>query len=72
MINAYHEPLTFQIQENVTGGWRRAINTGLESPNDIAYPGREVTVESLQYRLGPHSVAVLVSNSSKLTEARPR
>jgi glycogen operon protein len=72
MINAYHEPLTFQIQENISGGWRRAIDTGLESPNDIADPGREGTVESLQYRLGPRSVAVLVSDSSKLTEARFR
>ena len=64
MINAYHEPLTFQIQESVSGGWKRAIDTDLDSPHDIADPGREVAVESLQYRLGLRSVAVLVGGSA--------
>ena len=40
MINAYHEPLDFEIQESPPGGWRRAIDTGLDSPLDIADPGR--------------------------------
>ena len=66
MINAYHEPLTFEIQESVFGGWKRAIDTGLESPHDIADPGREVTLESVYYRLGPRSVAVFVGGSATL------
>jgi isoamylase len=64
MINAYHEPLTFQIQENISGGWRRAIDTGLESPNDIADPGREAIVPSTEYRVHARSVAVLIGETS--------
>ena len=50
MINAYHEPLSFPIQETRSGGWKRAIDTGLESPDDIAEPGREVAVTSMEYQ----------------------
>jgi glycogen operon protein len=60
MINAYHEPLDFEIQETASGGWRRAIDTGLESPLDIPEPGEEPPVASLQYRVLPRSVVVLV------------
>jgi glycogen operon protein len=60
MINAYHEPLEFEIQESPPGGWRRAIDTGLNSPFDIADPGDEAAVASLRYRVRPRSVVVLV------------
>ena len=60
MINAYHEPLDFEIQENPPGGWRCAIDTGLDSPLDIADPGEEAAVASLRYRVLPRSVVVLV------------
>ena len=60
MINAYHEPLDFEIQESPAGGWRRAIDTGLDSPFDIAEPGEEAAVASLRYRVLPRSVVVLV------------
>jgi isoamylase len=60
MINAYHEPLDFEIQESPAGGWRRAIDTGLESPLDIAEPGEEAAVASLRYRVLPRSVVVLL------------
>jgi glycogen operon protein len=60
MINAYHEPLDFEIQECPAGGWRRAIDTGLESPLDIADPGEETPVMSLRYRVLPRSVVVLL------------
>jgi glycogen operon protein len=60
MINAYHEPLDFEIQESPSGGWRRAIDTGLDSPLDIADPGKESPVASLRYRVLPRSVVVLL------------
>jgi transketolase len=41
MINAYREPLTFAIQDEGPGRWRRAIDTALESPHDISEPGEE-------------------------------
>jgi glycogen operon protein len=61
MINAYHEPLDFEVQESPAGGWRRAIDTGLDSPFDIALPGEEPPVASLRYRVLPRSVVVLKS-----------
>jgi isoamylase len=60
MINAYHEPLDFEIQECPSGGWRRAIDTGLDSPLDIADAGQEAAVASLRYRVLPRSVVVLL------------
>jgi isoamylase len=60
MINAYHEPLNFQIQESPAVGWRRAIDTGLDSPFDIAEPGEGEAVDSQRYRVLPRSVVVLV------------
>ena len=40
MLNAYWEPLTFELPPapGVYQGWRRWIDTFLESPNDIAIP----------------------------------
>ena len=64
MINAYHEPLTFEIQESASGGWRRAIDTGLASPDDIAEPGREVAVTSMEYHVHARSVAVLIGGTA--------
>jgi glycogen operon protein len=61
MINAYHEPLDFEVQESPAGGWRRAIDTGLDSPLDIAELGKEPPVASLRYRVSPRSVVVLKS-----------
>ena len=60
MINAYHEPLDFEIQESPTGGWGRAIDTGLASPLDIAESREEPPVASLGYRVLPRSVVVLL------------
>ncbi|MGZ3304125.1 MAG: glycogen debranching protein, partial [Isosphaeraceae bacterium] len=64
MINAYHEPLTFEIQESASGGWKRAIDTGLESPDDIVEPGREVAVTSMEYRVHARSVVVLIGETA--------
>jgi glycogen operon protein len=69
MINAYHEPLTFEIQESAAGEWRRAIDTGLESPDDIAEPGREVAVTSMQYRVHARSMVVLLGETVRTTPA---
>src|SRR4029077_8669335 len=69
MINAYHEPLDFEIQESPPDGWRRAIDTGLDSPFDIARSGEEAAVVSLRYRVLSRSVVVLVGGD--LSESRP-
>jgi glycogen operon protein len=65
MINSYHEPLDFEIQESPVGGWRRAIDTGLNSPLDIADPGEEALVTSLRYPVSPRSIVVLLGGAKR-------
>lgn len=60
MINAYHEPLTFTVQEGRPGCWERVIDTALPSPDDIAHPARGPLVPSLEYRVQARSVVVLL------------
>lgn len=64
MINAYHAPLTFAIQEGRPGCWRRAIDTGLPSPDDIAHPERGPVVPSSEYRVQSRSVVVLARETA--------
>ncbi len=59
MINAHHEPLRFRIQEGQPGDWLRLVDTSLVSPQDIADPGKEPSLTSLDYDVGPRSVVVL-------------
>jgi isoamylase len=60
MINAYHEPLNFEIQEPSPSGWRRVIDTGLDSPLDVADPGQERLLPAQRYQVLARSVVVLV------------
>ena len=45
------------------GGWRRAIDTGLDSPHDIASPGEEPPLATLRYQVLPRSIVVLLGES---------
>jgi glycogen operon protein len=65
MCIAYHETLDFEIQESHAGLWRRAIDTSLESPHDIADPGDEQPIASLRYRVAPRTVVVLKSGDAQ-------
>jgi glycogen operon protein len=60
IMNAYWEPLTFELP--AAGGdraWRRWIDTSLDSPNDIA-PWHDAPIFTPgSYRTAPRSVAVL-------------
>jgi glycogen operon protein len=60
MVNAYWEPLEFELPvPDLDEAWRRWIDTSLESPNDIA-PWQDAPVfSSRSYRTGPRSVVVL-------------
>jgi glycogen operon protein len=60
MINAWWEPLSFELQEGEPGQWRRVIDTYAEAPEDFLAPGDELVVEDREYRVGPRSVVVLV------------
>jgi glycogen operon protein len=60
MVNAYWEPLEFVVQEGRPSEWRRVVDTGQESPDDICDPGRELRLTSARYATSPRSIVVLV------------
>lgn len=60
MVNAYWEALDFTVQDGAPARWRRVVDTGRESPDDIREPGQEVLQSSARYTVAPRSVVVLV------------
>jgi glycogen operon protein len=64
MVNAYWEPLTFELPPAPAGGdqgWRRWIDTSLPSPEDIHPWADAPAVPGSSYLVGPRSVAALVA-----------
>jgi isoamylase len=62
ILNAYWEPLEFELQpvsEQGGGLWRRWIDTALDSPHDIVTWQNAPSFTGQTYRAGPRSVAVL-------------
>ena len=62
ILNAYWEPLDFELPEingERSGPWRRWIDTGLDSPEDIVRWQDAPPFAGRTYKVGPHSVAVL-------------
>jgi glycogen operon protein len=62
ILNAYWEPLDFelpQLSDGCCGSWRRWIDTGLDSPDDIVAWWEAPPFVGRTYRVGPHSVAFL-------------
>ena len=63
IINAYWEPLAFELppcEGNAHQGWRRAIDTALESPNDINQsPDEAPVVPDGTYLVQPRSMVVV-------------
>jgi len=60
MLNAYWEPLTFELPpllENVH--WRRIIDTALPSPDDFCLPNAAPVIEDYYYRVTEHSIVVV-------------
>ncbi len=65
-LNAYESGLVFELPELpewATSGWRRVVDTSLESPNDITLPP-QVRVDGLDYLVGGRSVVVLIATAS--------
>jgi glycogen operon protein len=61
-LNAYEEPLEFELPELpgwATSGWRRVVDTSLESPNDITLPPEAPAIDGSTYRVKDRSVIVL-------------
>jgi len=65
ILNAYWEPLEFEIPPVANGGpdpWRRWIDTFLDSPHDIVDWERAPSVPGQGYRAEPRSVVVLFAS----------
>ncbi|MFL6446402.1 MAG: glycogen debranching protein GlgX [Bryobacteraceae bacterium] len=65
ILNAYWEPLDFELPMLVNGDkWRRWIDTGLPSPQDIVEWQTAQTLPGYVYQVSPRSVVVLASGSA--------
>jgi isoamylase len=60
LFNAGPQPLDFRLPP-AAGGWRRAVDTGLLSPQDAVEPGQEPPVGMQSYTLAGRALAVLLS-----------
>ena len=58
MINAYWQPLVFEIQEG--GDWRRVIDTAVRSPLDFLEGDARVALTTSRYDVAARSVVVLI------------
>ena len=66
ILNAYREPLEFELPPSADGGahpWRRWIDTFLDSPHDIVDWEGAPVVSGQSYRAEPRSVVVLTADT---------
>ena len=63
MINAYWEPLEFEIpvSKNSQGAWRRCVDTYLDPPDDICHWAIGPEVTGRTYRVQARSIVLLFS-----------
>jgi glycogen operon protein len=60
MLNAYWEPLTFELPPATVGrAWRRCIDTARASPDDIQPWPAAATVTSATCTVQPRSIVVV-------------
>jgi glycogen operon protein len=62
MLNAYWEPLTFQVPRS-DGYWRRWVDTSLPTPEDIHDWDHAPVVTQLTYTVAPRSVVFLLATA---------
>jgi len=63
MLNMYWDAISFELPSIAGRNWRRAIDTSLAPPLDIADPGTEQPVAGGNYLVQGRSVVVLVNRS---------
>jgi glycogen operon protein len=64
MLNAYWEPLSFDLPPlSAAQSWRRLVDTGQASPDDISDPPVALPEGTHTYTVGPRSAVVLVAGS---------
>jgi glycogen operon protein len=65
MINAYWEPLAFEVPlTGEEGRWRRWIDTSLTSPDDICEANEAPLVTTPMYLVQPRSIACLMAQQT--------
>lgn len=64
ILNAFWEPLEFELPELASGTWQRWIDTSLDSPRDIVRWEEAPAVPGNTYRVGDRSVVMLFSRLS--------
>jgi len=62
MLNAYWEPLVFELPPLDGQMWRRWIDTSLDSPDDIVHWDQAPTINGNSYRVADRSVVVLYAS----------
>jgi isoamylase len=63
ILNAYWEPLEFELPKVESGTWRRWIDTALDSPQDIVPWQTAPTVTGDIYRAEARSVVMLIGDA---------
>jgi glycogen operon protein len=63
ILNAYWEPLDFELPNLEGGTWRRWIDTALDSPDDIVPWEKAPHVKGNTYRVADRSVVMLYTTS---------
>ncbi|MCA9088926.1 MAG: hypothetical protein KDA90_09880 [Planctomycetaceae bacterium] len=61
ILNAYREPLEFELAHLDTGPWRRWIDTALDSPDDIVPWDSTPAIPTDTYLAESHSVVMLIA-----------
>jgi glycogen operon protein len=64
ILNAYWEPLEFELPRRAGGTWRRWIDTALDEPDDIVPWKTAAPVEGNTYRVADRSVVMLFMGGS--------
>ena len=62
MINAYWEPLAFEIPNSKQRVWRQIINTAAKKKHDFTLPINAKVVRSKKLQVAPRSIVVLQSS----------
>jgi glycogen operon protein len=73
MLNAYWEPLTFELPpaDGGTDGWRRCIDTALPFPDDCSQWSDAPAVAGSTYVVQPRSVALVALRIATTSATRP-
>jgi glycogen operon protein len=64
ILNAYWEPLDFELPKPENGTWRRWVDTTLDSPNDIVPWQEAPAIAGDAYRAGARSVVLLCAGGA--------